>query len=68
MMSTEIQELPNSIEEMIAKILVTRQITNTEQLRLKFALLYKDRLNQQDRSLIERVFYGIRHNLLKVVD
>ncbi len=68
MMSTEIQELPTSIEEMVAKILVTRQITCTEQLRLKFALLYKDGLNQQDRSLIDRVFYGIRHGLLKVVE
>lgn len=68
MMSTEIQELPTSLEEMVAKILVTRQITHTEQLRLKFALLYKDGLNPQDRSLIDRVFYGIRHDLLKVVE
>lgn len=68
MMSTEIQELPANIEEMVAKILVNRQITQTEQLRLKFALLYQDGLHQQDRSLIDRVFYGIRHGLLKVIE
>ncbi|HBE21238.1 MAG TPA: hypothetical protein DEG17_06995 [Cyanobacteria bacterium UBA11149] len=67
-MSTEIQELPANIEEMVAKILVNRQITKTEQLRLKFALLYQDGLHQQDRSLIDRVFYGIRHGLLKVIE
>jgi hypothetical protein len=57
-----------NIEELIAQILMNRKITNSEQLRLKFALLSKDKLDEKERTLIDRVFYGVRHGLLRVVE
>jgi hypothetical protein len=32
------------------------------------ALSYKDALNEQEQTLIDRVFYGVRHGLLRIVD
>lgn len=57
-----------SIEELVAQILMYRKITYTEQLILKRALLAKDALDEKERTLIDRVFYGVRHGLLKVVE
>jgi hypothetical protein len=56
------------IEELIAQILMDRKITYTEQLRLRFALLSEDTLDEKERTLIDRVFYGVRHGLLRVVE
>ncbi|HEY9822286.1 MAG TPA: hypothetical protein V6D35_16175 [Candidatus Sericytochromatia bacterium] len=56
------------IEELIAQILMNRKITYTEQLRLRFALLSEDTLDEKERTLIDRVFYGVRHGLLRVVE
>lgn len=57
-----------NIEELIAQILMNRKITYTEQLRLRFALLSEDTLDEKERTLIARVFYGVRHGLLTVVE
>ncbi len=68
MMSSQLFASQVSIEELVAKILMHRRITHTEQQKLKFVLLFEDALNEQERTLIERVFYGVRHGLLKVVE
>jgi hypothetical protein len=57
-----------SIEELVAQILMHRRITYTDQQLLRFALLSDETLNEQERTLIDRVFYGVRHGLLSIVD
>ena len=57
-----------SIEELVAQILMERRVTYTEQQILKWALLAKDELDEQQRTLIDRVFYGVRHGLLTLVE
>jgi hypothetical protein len=57
-----------NIEELVAQILVNRRITYKDQYLLKYALLFEETLDEQDRTLIDRVFYGVRHGLLKLVE
>jgi len=59
---------PVTIEELVAQIMLSRKITRGDQQHLMSALLSKDLLGDQDRILIDRVFYGVRHGLLRVVD
>lgn len=57
-----------NIEELVAQILVNRRITHRDQYLLKYALLFEETLDEQERTLIDRVFYGVRHGLLKLVE
>lgn len=57
-----------SIEELVAQIMLSRKITRGDQQHLMSSLLSKDLLDEQERILIDRVFYGVRHGLLRVVD
>lgn len=57
-----------NIEELVSEILMYRQITYTEQLLLRYVLLSDNSISETDRTLIERVFYGVRHGLLTIVD
>lgn len=57
-----------NIEELVAQILIERTVTCTEQQLLKYALLAEDTLDEKERTLINRVFYGVRHGLLKTID
>ncbi|MEQ8969426.1 MAG: hypothetical protein RIE73_03415 [Coleofasciculus sp. C1-SOL-03] len=57
-----------NIEELVIKILMNRCLTPADQQFLKCAVLYKDSLNEHERILIERVFYGIRHGLLQILE
>lgn len=57
-----------NIEELVAQILIDRRITYKDQYLLKFALLSEDSLDERERTLIDRVFYGVRHGLLKIVE
>ncbi|MCW6038459.1 hypothetical protein K4A83_19595 [Spirulina subsalsa FACHB-351] len=56
-----------NIRERTAQILSSRTISRFDQ-QLMSAMLGQRDLNDQDRTLIERVFYGVRHGLLKTVD
>ncbi len=67
-MSAQVFAPQISIEELVAKILMYRKVTCTDQLLLRWAVLFKDALNEQEQTLIDRVFYGVRHGLLKIVD
>lgn len=55
------------LQELVAKVLSSRRISVVDQ-QLMSSLLDQDNLDDEDRTLIERVFYGLRHGLLKVVD
>ena len=67
-MSTQFFSSSLSIEELVAQILMERRVTYTDQQILKWALLSREELDEQDRTLIDRVFYGVRHGLLRVVE
>lgn len=67
-MSAQILSSPLCIEELVAQILMERRVTSTEQQILRCALLYADELDETERTLIDRVFYGVRHGLLRIVE
>lgn len=56
------------IEDLVAQILLSRKITVIEQQQLMCAMLIKEVLDEEEQTLIERVFYGIRHGLLRVIE
>ncbi|HBB31661.1 MAG TPA: hypothetical protein DDZ80_03020 [Cyanobacteria bacterium UBA8803] len=68
MVSAELLLPQANIEELVAKVFMYRTITYADQLRLKYALLDEDGLTEQDLILINRILYGVRHGLLKVID
>lgn len=55
-----------NIESLVEQVLVSRQISSIHQQQLQLILLY-DSVSNQEKTLIERVLYGIRHKLLQVV-
>lgn len=67
-MSNRLFSSQTSVEEIITQILTNRTITHTEQLLLRYVLLVEATLDEQSRTLIERVFYGVRHGLLRIVE
>lgn len=57
-----------NIEEFVSEILLSRQVTRMDEQLLMWAMLIKDSLDEGERTLINRVFYGIRHGLLRVIE
>jgi hypothetical protein len=57
-----------SVEELVTQILIERRVTHTDQLLLKLAIITEAALDEKERALIERVFYGLRHGLLRLVE
>lgn len=58
----------DSVEEIIVKIYTSCTITSTDQLLLRYVLLTEETLDEQLQTLIKRIFYGVRHGLLEVVE
>lgn len=58
----------SNIEDLTIQILINRCLTPSDQHFLNYALLDKDTLKENERILIERVFYGIRHGLIQILD
>lgn len=67
-MPTKFFSAQTNIEELVAQILMDRKISYTDQQLLKSALLFGNALDEQERTLIDRVFYGVRHGLLHLVE
>ncbi|MBE9115366.1 hypothetical protein IQ249_05575 [Lusitaniella coriacea LEGE 07157] len=65
-MTTSVIDRTNTID-LIGQILSSREISRIEQ-QMMSALLGKEDLDEQERALIERIFYGLRHGLLRTVD
>jgi hypothetical protein len=59
--------MASDVLEMTAKILSSRKISRWEHQRMA-ALLNANELHEQDRVLIERIFYGVRHGLLMTIE
>jgi hypothetical protein len=57
-----------NVEELVTQILMERQVNQADQLLLRRALLFEETLNEKERTLIDRVFYGVRHGLLRIVE
>ncbi|MBD2185177.1 hypothetical protein H6G03_29580 [Planktothrix sp. FACHB-1375] len=58
---------PISIESLTGQIMVSGQMTRTDRYQIRSALL-TDSLSESEQILINRLLYGIRHGLLRVVD
>lgn len=57
-----------NVEEFVSQILISRQVTRMDEHLLMWAMLIKDSLDEGERTLINRVFYGVRHGLLRVIE
>jgi hypothetical protein len=57
-----------SLEDWINQILVSCQITSTEVNQLMLLLSSQVSLTEDQRAMIQRVFYGLRHGLLHSYD
>jgi hypothetical protein len=55
------------LEGLVEQILFSRKITRVEESRL-ISALSQNSLAEEQRALIHRVLYGLRHGLLQVVD
>ncbi|HAG82742.1 MAG TPA: hypothetical protein DD379_13450 [Cyanobacteria bacterium UBA11162] len=67
-MSAEVLVPLTNIEELVTQILMDRQISRSDQLLLKCARICQTMLNEQEQILIDRVLYGVRHGLVKIVE
>jgi hypothetical protein len=67
-MSAQLFSYQVTLEEFVEQILMERKITSREHLVLRYTLLSEQRLNEQERTLIDRVLYGVRHGLLRIVE
>jgi hypothetical protein len=56
-----------NIIEIAAQILSSRSISRTQH-SIMSSKLSSGELNEQEQILVRRVFYGVRHGLLKTVD
>jgi hypothetical protein len=65
-MSILTNSAPTTIESLVEQILITRQISSIHQEQIQLILLY-DVVSDQEKTLIDRVLYGIRHGLVKQV-
>lgn len=58
---------PISIETLCGQIMVSGRITVTDRYQIRTAIL-EDALSEPEQILINRLLYGIRHGLLRVID
>jgi hypothetical protein len=65
-MTTISNSAPTNIESLVEQILVKREISTVQQHQLKLILLYSS-VSNQEKTLIDRVLYGIRHGLLQEI-
>ncbi len=65
-MSILANSTPTTIESLVEQILITRQISSIHYEQIQLILLY-DAVSDQEKTLIDRVLYGIRHGLVRQV-
>lgn len=56
------------LKDLVEQILLSGKITRAEQDRLVSTLAGQKFLSPDQQAMIQRVFYGLRHGLLQVVD
>lgn len=65
-MSILTNSAPTTIESLVEQIMITRQISSIHYEQIQLILLY-DTVSDQEKTLLDRVLYGIRHGLVKQV-
>lgn len=56
------------LKSLLEQILFSRQITRAEERRLLAVQSHQNLLSEEQQAMLQRVFYGLRHGLLKLVD
>jgi hypothetical protein len=57
-----------NLEETIIRVISSRQITSKDKQQLKNAFLGHENLAEDEITLIDRIFYGVRHGILEIVE
>lgn len=57
-----------NLEETITRVISSRKITIKDKQQLKNAFLGHENLAEDEITLIDRIFYGVRHGILEIVD
>ncbi len=60
--------LERTISELTSQILLSRCLTRTQQENLMVIRRYPGLLMEEEKTLIDRVLYGVRHGLLTVTE
>jgi hypothetical protein len=58
----------NPVDELIKRILSSRQITRADQERFMSALLSKNSLSERERVQVDQLFDALRNGRVRVVD
>jgi hypothetical protein len=66
-MQAKVHWHPNSIETLSGQIMVSGRMTFSDRYQIKSALLNCS-LSESEQILINRILYGIRHGLVRVVE
>jgi hypothetical protein len=66
-MHYQIHRYPSIIETLCGQIMVSGKMTVADRYRIKTAIM-DEALSESDQVLINRLLYGVRHGLLRVVD
>jgi hypothetical protein len=67
-MHSEVSLLQLPIEELVDQILLSCKITGDEKSQLAGILAGLELLNEDSKAKVQRVFYGLRHGLIEMVD
>lgn len=66
-MQPQAPNLQMPLEDLVHQILLLRRVTRAEENWL-FSLLASPALTEEQRVMVQRVFYGLRHGLLQLVE
>lgn len=59
---------PLGIEQLIEQVLSSRRLTRAEAQWFNSLLATQEALSEDQHVLVQRVLYGLRHNLLQLTD
>lgn len=66
-MTIQVFSNQKNIEELLSQIMLSRRISRSDHQKL-VSVASKYALGEEEQALIDRIFYGVRHGLLKVVE
>lgn len=67
-MQSQVLLAKSDLDSLIAQILFSGSLTSAEQQWLSSLASAKELFTEEEQILVERIFYGIRHGLLTVID
>ena len=66
-MTIQVFSHQRNIEELVSQIMLSRRISRSDHQKL-VSVASKYVLGEEEQALIDRIFYGVRHGLLQVVE